>query len=47
MWFDDDTSRDELIRENNKNLNECKKYGLKYILINEKYCVDMDIEELV
>lgn len=45
--IDDDTSRDELIRENNKNLNECKKYGLKYILINEKYCVDIDIEELV
>lgn len=45
--IDDDTLRDELIRENNKNLNECKKYGLKYILINEKYCVDIDIEELV
>lgn len=44
--IDDNISIDELIRENDKNLKECKKYGLRYILINDKYCVDIDIEEL-
>lgn len=31
---------EELISENKKNLESCKKYGCKYILINDEYKID-------
>ena len=31
---------DELIRENERNLEQCKKYGCEYILIEDEYKID-------
>ncbi len=33
-------NEEELIAENKKNLESCKKYGCKYILINDEYKID-------
>ena len=44
--LDDDVSKDELIKENNENLKECKKYGLKYVLIDSGYFDDTEDLEL-
>ncbi len=44
--LDNDISKDELIKENNENLKECKKYGLKYVLIDSGYFADPEDLEL-
>jgi len=40
---DSDLTVDELIFENNNSLNLCKKYNLKYHLIDSRYDVSVDI----
>lgn len=37
-------TKELLLRENKKNIEGCKRYNLDYILINEKYDVDFNIE---
>lgn len=39
----DSVSQSELIEENEFNLRECKRYGLRYILIDEAYAVDIEL----
>lgn len=36
-----DLNKAELIADNNRNLQLCKKYGLEYILIDKNYAVDI------
>lgn len=36
-------SQEELIKENDYNLKMCKKYGNRYILINDKYQVETQL----
>lgn len=38
-----DTMKEEMIKDNEINLQMCKKYGLKYILINSEYKVDIEL----
>ena len=38
----DDISQEELITENNANLEMCKKFNHKYILIDDKYEIDYE-----
>ena len=40
--LDDDLSIEYMIAENEKNLAICKKYGLKYILIDNEYIVNIE-----
>ena len=40
--IDDNLSMDNMIAENEFNLEMCKKYGLKYILISNNYSIDVD-----
>ena len=40
--IDDDLSIEYMIAENEKNLAMCKKYGLKYILIDNEYIVNIE-----
>ena len=37
-------SKEYLIRENQQMLSKCEKYGLTYILIDDKYEIDIDLE---
>lgn len=37
----DDISKDELIKENKRNLELCKKYNLNYILIDKTYDINI------
>ena len=39
----DDISREKLIKENNANLEMCKKYNNRYILIDDSYKVDFEL----
>ena len=39
----DNISQEELIKENSYNLKMCKKYGNRYILINDKYQVETQL----
>ena len=39
----EDISQEELIKENNDNLEMCKKYNYRYILIDDKYEVDYEL----
>ena len=39
--LDDDLSEENMITENEKNLDMCKKYGLEYILVDDKYFIDV------
>ena len=39
----DDISREKLIKENNANLEMCKKYNYRYILIEDLYKVDFEL----
>ena len=39
--LDDDLSEENMITENEKNLDMCKKYGLEYILVDDKYFIDI------
>ncbi|MCI8548748.1 MAG: ATP-binding protein [Bacilli bacterium] len=39
-----DIDRIELIRENNYNLEMCKKYQNRYILLDDNYSVDLDLK---
>lgn len=41
---DSHCTREYLIRENEQMLSECKKYNLTYILIDNKYDVDINLE---
>ena len=41
---DSHCTREYLIRENEQMLSECKKYNLTYILIDDKYDVDINLE---
>lgn len=38
-----DIDVNELIKENNYNLEMCKKYTNRYILIDNKYAVNLDL----
>lgn len=38
-----DIKQDEMIKENKNNLQRCKKYELKYILIDRDYKVDIEL----
>lgn len=38
-----DVNKDGLIEDNNKNLKLCKEYGLKYILIDKAYRVNIEL----
>jgi len=38
-----DLAQENLIKENESNLQMCKKYGLNYILIDTEYKVDIDL----
>lgn len=40
---DENISKEELIRENKNNLEMCKKYNNRYILIDNKYEVDLEL----
>ena len=40
--LDDNLSMEYMIAENEKNLAMCKKYGLKYILIDNEYIVNIE-----
>ena len=35
---------DELIKENKYNLEMCKKYNNRYILLEDSYAVDLDLD---
>ena len=35
---------DELIKENKYNLEMCKKYNNRYILLEDSYSVDLDLD---
>jgi hypothetical protein len=41
---DSHCSKEYLIRENQQMLSNCEKYGLTYILIDDKYEIDIDLE---
>ena len=41
---DSHCSKEYLIRENQQMLSKCEKYGLTYILIDDKYEIDIDLE---
>ena len=34
--------KEELLRENEENLRQCKRYGCDYILIDNRYAIDLD-----
>jgi len=36
----EDITKEQLIKDNERNLERCKKYGLEYILINKEYTLD-------
>ena len=38
----DDLSKDDLISENKANLKMCKKHSLNYVLIDERYNINID-----
>ncbi|MCH5210185.1 MAG: adenylate kinase [Oscillospiraceae bacterium] len=40
--LDDNLAMDYMVAENEKNLAICKKYGLKYILIDNEYIVNIE-----
>ena len=44
--LDDDLSMEYMIAENEKNFDMCRKYGLEYILIDDKYFSDIITEEI-
>ena len=35
----------ELIKENNANLEMCKKYNQRYILVDDKYEIDFELSQ--
>ena len=39
--LDDDLSIEYMIAENEKNLDMCRRYGLEYILVDDKYFIDI------
>ena len=39
----EDISQEELIKENNANLEMCKKYDQRYILVDDKYEIDFEL----
>ena len=41
--YKDNMNIDEFIEENKYNLDMCKKYGYNYILIDDKYDIDLNI----
>ena len=41
--YKDNINIDEFIEENKYNLDMCKKYGYNYILIDDKYDIDLNI----
>ena len=42
---DSDFTKELLIRDNGNNLSLCRKYGNEYLLIDENYEVDLDLDE--
>ena len=44
---DSDLSMEELIRDNRENLRQCREYGCRYILIDERYEIDFNIENML
>lgn len=38
-----DLDKDELLKDNTRNLEQCKKFGLKYVLIDTKYEIDIPL----
>ncbi|MBR0444362.1 MAG: adenylate kinase [Clostridia bacterium] len=41
---DSDLDREELIRDNEENLKACQKYDCNYLLIDDEYLVDFDVD---
>ena len=41
---DSDLDREELIRDNEENLKACQKHGCNYLLIDDEYLVDFDVD---
>ncbi|MBQ6426432.1 MAG: adenylate kinase [Clostridia bacterium] len=41
---DSDLDREELIRNNEENLKACQKYDCNYLLIDDEYLVDFDVD---
>ena len=41
----EEISQDDLIKDNNANLEMCKKYNYRYILITDKYEVDFELKQ--
>lgn len=41
---DSDLDRDELIRDNERNLKACQKNDCNYLLIDDEYLVDFDVD---
>ena len=41
---DSDCDQEWLIRENRENLEQCRKYGCEYVLIDDKYEIDLPWE---
>ena len=39
----EDISQEELIKDNNANLEMCKKYNQRYILVDDKYEIDFEL----
>lgn len=39
----EDIKIDELIKENKYNLDMCRKYGNEYVLIDDKYDINLEI----
>ena len=44
---DSDLSMEELIRDNRENLRLCREYGCRYILIDKRYEIDFNIENML
>ena len=41
---DSDLDREELIRDNEENLRACQRYDCNYLLIDDEYLVDFDVD---
>ena len=41
----EDISQEELIKDNNANLEMCKKYNQRYILVDDKYEIDFELSQ--
>ena len=44
---DSDLSMESLLEDNRRNLQECQKEGCQYILVDEVYEIDFDMESML